>query len=186
MPSLNRKNLQEAVKLSAQSSECLKKTYSVILDSVGNANNYDDNSFLAQCLSNIGECNEKMNVVSGALAEVWGCSKPALSLSQSKASKRKETVDYDTPFDDRYLRKAVSQSRLAYENLVEVYGLVLDCLGSAGSRDDNELLYQNLKIVEECKEKLRMVSSKIAAINESLEQCELEILYGPPPFFEND
>lgn len=186
MSSSNRKSLQEAVRLCVQSSECLKKTYSVILDSVGNANSYDDNSFLAECLSNINECGEKMVAVSKTLAEIRGRSKPAFSLLQSKPAEDRELDGCYAPFDDRYLRKAVSQSRLAYENLVEVYGLVLDCLGSAGSRDDNELLYQNLKIVEDCKEKLRMVSSKIATINENLEQCELEILYGPPPFFEND
>ena len=186
MPALSRKSLREAARLCAQSSACLKKTYSVILDSVGSTSNYDDNGFLVQSLISINECSEKMSAVSEALTEIWDRSKPGFSVLQNKPSSYRGEDDSCPPFDNRYLRKAVNQSKVAFDSLKEVYDLVLDALGSARTRDDNELLYQNLKTIEECKDKVSIISSRIAAINESLEQCELEVLYGPPPFFEND
>lgn len=186
MSSSSRKSLQEAVRLSAQSSECLKKTYSVILDSIGNATSYDDNGFLAQSLSSVNECAEKMRAVSKSLAEILGRSKPAFSLFQGKFAVDRGKDNPDMLFDNRYLRKAVNQSQYASEMLANEYELVLDALGCGETRNDNELLYQNLKIIEECKEKLRLISNSILEINESVERCELEVLYGPPPFFEND
>lgn len=186
MSTLCRKSLREAARLCAQSSACLKKTYSVILDSVGSTSNYDDNGFLVQSLISINECSEKMSAVSEALTEIWNRSKPVFSLPQNRLSSYSEQDDSNSPSANRYLRKAVNQSKLTSAGLEEVYDVVLDSLGSARTRDDNELLYHNLKIIEECKDKLSIMSSRIAEINESLEQCELEVLYGSPPFFENE
>ncbi len=186
MISSKRKSLQKAVKLSAQSKECLEKTYSVILDSVGDAARYDDNGFLVQSLSSINEYAEKMGIVSKSLSGISERSKLVFSLLHGKSAVVGDKNDSDTLFDDRYLRKAVKQSKYVSEMLAKVYNLVLDALGSAGNQDDNELLYQNLKTIEECKEKLHLICNSIAAINESIERCELEVLYGPPPFVENE
>lgn len=183
MSKSKKQSLLEAVLLTAQSRKTLKKTYSVILDSVGKASNYDKNGFLTQSLSSINECSDMMSMVGEALAEIWERIKPTFSFQLSKPSSHREQDDSYTPFDDRYLREAVDQSKLAFTDVEGVYNLLLGALGVAETRDDNETLYKNLKTVEECKTTLYSISNTLSEINDHLEQIELEALYAPPSFF---
>jgi len=180
--------LQEAAQLSEISSEDLSKTYDAIFYAFGDAANPDDNDFLARCLKDVEECKDKMIAVSNSLEELHGRTKKLLQFYPKKLPfphRRYINYEIEAECEKRDLRKAVLQSKCAYEELKEIYEMVLYSLGSTRNRDDNELLYRCLKTIESCKEKLLVVSNSVSEINERMEQYELEALYAPPPFFES-
>ena len=95
----------------------------------------------------------------------------------------------DNPFafiNERSIRRAVNRSTEAYEAVDELYALVSEFTGKLSNPKDNETLNASLKSIEECRKSLSDVNDILGAINERLEQLELQVLYAPPSYFGGD
>lgn len=86
-------------------------------------------------------------------------------------------------FIDRDFRNVIPEGLEACEAIHRTYEL-LDRVLVDG--EYNVLLIKNLETVRECESKMREVCRSLAQIDEELAKAELEVLYGPPPFFNDE
>lgn len=178
-----KKRLQYACMLCAQSCVVLKKAAVAIFYAIGND---EDSDCLTETMENVNECKRKMVTVSNSLLKLCRISSRRSFIRLGKNSTLVGSEEEDSFSGDHcsFLRRAVCQCKLAYEALCNNYEVVLEALGSAANRDDNEQLYRNLKTIEECKEKLWAVSVLVAEISKRVEDSKIEALYAPPSYFE--
>ena len=178
-----RRLLEDTVSRCYRSNVEMEIAYSTILNSVGNARGYDDNGLLAQMLNDVTACKEKMASACKSLAVVYAHQYKRSCQNGTQPETKENPL---SAVRETNLRRAVDQSKMTYESLLETYDLMLRSLGVVSSRDDIEMLFQALKGVEECKDRFLAVSTMLSEINERLEQTYLEALYAPPPFFIDD
>lgn len=86
-------------------------------------------------------------------------------------------------FIERNFRNVIPQGIEACEAIHKTYEL-LDRVLIDG--EDNVLLYKNLEIVRECESKMHEVCLSLVEMDERLANAELQVLYGPPPFFSEE
>ncbi len=180
--------LTEVAAQCSQTCEDLEKTYNAVIDDSGDVRDIDEIDLIRRILDNIRECGIKMDAVSKSLADISKRQR-VKALLQTGKKETGEKSNYENPkfyFDEKYLREAVNLSGWIYEQLKGLFDQVLNLIGKVNGRDDNELLYQNLKSIEECRDRMYTVNDSLVEINERLENIELSILYGPFSDFDDE
>lgn len=86
-------------------------------------------------------------------------------------------------FVERNFRQVIPQGIEACEAIHKTYELMDRVLIDG---EDNILLFKNIEIVRECERKMHEVCLSLAEIDERITNAELQVLYGPPPFFEDE
>ncbi len=185
MPWFAGQNLGQAARQSRLACEALDGTREALFDAFGDVHKLHDRGLLAEGLESIETCRDTMRAVSDTLDALYARLKSPLRLRRDGRIGGERLDEPDERSDWLSLRNAVAESGKSSERLGEVYELLLRTLGAFG-RDDNERLYQTLKDVEACRDTMRGLNEALTQILTRLEDMELQVLYGPPSFFDGD
>lgn len=170
---------REAAALCARACGDLKALENQLLDSFGLLR-HDDSDLLDRCLEDVNTCLDSLPQVSRFLAARAG---------QTETPQPGRTDD-DIPRDveerlrNMPLRGPRTQAEKTRLELEKLYDTLLALLGRGGAREEErEQLYQNLKTVEVCRDRVRSVCKVLEEVDNRLKATVIPVLYGPPPFF---
>ena len=75
------------------------------------------------------------------------------------------------------LKQLINQTALSCEAFHVTYSMMIHPLL------DEEIIFNNSRTVKECEQKVREVYTSLVELDRRLSEIDLQILYGPPPFF---